>query len=530
MFADTIIRGARIVDGVSPSFVGDVALTGNTIGAVGISLPVEGYGTLVDGTGLMLCPGFIDMHAHSALRPFTNPYETAKIAQGFTTEVILPDGLGPAPVERSRVSERRTYLAGLEGQGPDDWPWTTLEDYLRVLDDLRLSTNVVACVPHSAVRESVMGSTNRLPTKSELAAMRSVVAAGFESGARALSFGLIYAPGLYADTAELRALAEVAAEYGAPLIPHVRNESSGLLDSVSEFVGVAETTGAPLHLSHLKLIGAEQMLPELITLLADAASRVDLTYDHYPYGAGNTLLTALLPPWALDGGPEQLLARLADSGQVHQITWDLEHGLPGWENLYGACGAEGIVITDGGERRTDAVGKSLGALADETGTSPISALVTLLRDTQLNSTMIDHYATEDTVRSLFAVPNGTVGSDGIYGAKPHPRLHGTAARVLGRYALRDKLVPLEEAVARLASRAAVRLQLNDRGRIAPGYRADLVLIDPAVFIDTASYEDPRRSPPGVHQVLVKGQVVYQDGAHVGTWPGMVTTSPAASSP
>lgn len=529
MDADLLIRGATVVDGSGPTFVGDVAVAAGVIAAVGHGqrgLAIEHAGTIVDADGLLLCPGFIDMHAHSAFRPFSNPRETAKIGQGFTTEVILPDGLGPAPVAPERVQARRAYLAGLEGHGPQQWDWTTLDGYLHALAGQSLSTDMVACVPHSAVREFAMGSANRAPDPTEIAVMRNVVAASFEAGARALSFGLIYAPGLYADTAELTALAEVAASYGAPLVPHVRNEAAGLLDSVREFIEVAEATGAPLHLSHLKLIGSPDLLPGVLELLAEAGNRIDLTYDQYPYGAGNTLLSALLPPWVFDRGPDVLLERLADADQVRLVRSDLKQGLPGWENLLGACGADGIVITDAGAERPDAVGRSLAEIASDTGTDPVGALVALLRDTRLDSSMIDHYASEETVRTLFGVPNGTVGSDGIFGAKPHPRLHGTAARVLGRFALQDKLVPVEEAVARLTSRAADRLRLTDRGRIASGYKADLVLLDPSELMDNATYEDPTRSPSGVREVFVRGEAVYRDGAHTGNFPGQVLRTAA----
>lgn len=521
MQADLVVRGAEVDDGTGTPRIADVAVTGGRITAVAPSLPVDGCGETIDGTGLLLCPGFIDMHAHSALRPFTDPLLTPKIGQGFTTEVICPDGLGPAPVAAAGVAERRRYLVALEGRGPRDWSWESQGEFLDCLAEQHPATNMVSCVAHSAVRDVVLGGDNRRPDQAETDAMRDAVRAGFDAGARGLSFGLIYAPGLYADTRELTALAEVAAHYGEPLIPHVRNESAGVLDSIREFIGICERTGAALHVSHLKLVGVPHLLADLVDLMTYAADRIDLSFDHYPYGAGSTLLSALLPPWALDGGPSALMHRLHDNGLILRMMRDMSSGLPGWENLFAACGPANITITDSPAPCHGAVGRSIAELARETGQEPEAVVLGMLRDTELAAGMIDHYASESTVRSLFAVPNGLVGSDGIFNEHPHPRLYGTAPRVLGRY-VRDGVVSRGEAIARLTWRAADRLGLADRGRIADGQRADLVLLDPDEFIDTATYDDPGRIPPGIHRVFVGGTTVIHGGTHTGARVGHIT--------
>lgn len=501
-----------------------MAVTDGLITAVAPSLSIESCGEQVEGGGLVLCPGFIDMHAHSALRPFVDPRQTPKAAQGFTTELICPDGLGPAPVRRAGVAERRRYLVALEGPGPENWGWESFGDFLDCLAAQRPTTNIVSCVPHSAVRDVVIGGANRRPDARETAAMREEVRAAFDAGARALSFGLIYAPGLYADTDELIALADVAASYGAPLVPHVRNESAGVLDSIKEFINVCERTGAALHVSHLKLVGVPHLLEDLVDLMVGAADRIDLSFDHYPYGAGSTVLTALLPPWALDGGPSALLHRLHDNALRLRMMREMTSGLPGWENLYSACGPGGITITDAPAPWAHAVGRSLADLAVESGREPEVLVLDLLRDTELAVGMIDHYAAEAVVRALFAVPNGLVGSDGIFNTHPHPRLYGTAPRVLGRY-VRDGVVSRQEAIARLTWRAADRLGLADRGRIQPGQRADLVLLDPAELIDTATYDDPCRTPEGIHRVFVGGTTVIAGKQHTGARAGQVTRTP-----
>jgi N-acyl-D-amino-acid deacylase len=351
--------------------------------------------------------------------------------------------------------------------------------------------------------------------------MRDEVRLGLEAGARTLSFGLLYLPGAYADTDELVALAEVAAEFGAPLVPHVRNEGRDVLGAVGEFVEVARRTGAPLHVSHLKSAADEKLIDPLLELLDDASADVDLSFDQYPYGAGSTVLSALLPAWAQEGGASATLARLRSSGERRQIARHMEHGLPAWENWFGMVGAERIVVTNAAPPNESASGRTLAELADERGVAPVEVVFALLDESELDVTMLQHYASEDAVRRIAAHRLQLVGSDAIFGVKPHPRLYGTAARFLGRFAIREGLVPVEEAVARLTARAAARLGLRDRGRVASGLRADLVLLDPERFCDTATYENPWRYPDGVVTVWVAGRPVWRDGRATGERPGAV---------
>jgi N-acyl-D-amino-acid deacylase len=510
-----------VYPGEDPPQDADVGVASGHIAAIAPSLPREGSREVVAADGLMLCPGFIDLHAHSALEPFHNPRLDPKVAQGFTTEMINPDGLAPAPVSRTGWRDRRTYLQALEGPGPEEWSWSSIPEYLEALAGARPATTLVPSVGHNAVRDFVMGGARRAPTAEELRAMRREVRAGFDAGARALSFGLIYMPGAFAGTDELAALATEAARVGAPLVPHVRNEGEGVLQAVREMIDVARRAGAPLHLSHLKVVGHPRLIPSLLGLIDEARRSMDITFDQYPYGAGSTILAALLPPWAQEGGPGETLARLREREAREAIARDVAQGLPGWENIFRACGPGAIVISHAAPPRDADVGKSVAALAQERGCDPWVAVVDLLTETALDAAMIDHYASEDAVRAIFRHPLHLVGSDAIFARHPHPRLYGTAARVLGRYALREKLISAEEAVARLTARAAWRIGLHDRGRIRPGLRADLVLLDPRSFLDTATYEEPRRPPEGVVGVWIAGQAVWRGNAHTGALPGGV---------
>jgi N-acyl-D-amino-acid deacylase len=489
-----VFRGATVCPGDGPSFSSDVGVADGRIVAIGDGLE----GDLVDAAGALLCPGFIDMHAHSALAPFDDPLLAPKILQGFTTEVICPDGLAPAPVDDRQA--RRAYLRALEGDGPPEWTWSSFAEYLDALDATRPAMTLVPSAGHGAIRDFVVGG-ERVPPR--IVEMQREVRLAFEAGARMLSFGLVYYPGAYADTDELVAVAEVAAEFGAPLVPHVRNEGTGVLTAVGEMVDVSRRSGAPLHLSHLKSLADESLIEPLLELVEQAGA----TFDQYPYGAGSTLLAALLPAWAQEGGAEATLRRAADRDSRRQIARDVETGIAGWENQLGTLGAHRIVVG----------GRTLA----ERGGEPVETVLDLLLETELSAQMIIHYASEDAVRTIAAHPLQLIGSDGIFGKHPHPRLYGTAPRFLGRFVLREGLLPLEEGVARLTSRAAERLGLDDRGRIEIGKRADLVLLDPERYVDSATYEDPKRSPDGVLGVWVAGERVVDDGRVTGARPGGV---------
>ena len=521
---DILIRGATVYPGDAPPFRGDVGVQAGAIDVVQPrheDAPAAEAAEVVEADGLILCPGFVDLHTHSALRSFEDPFLTPKLAQGFTTEVINPDGLAPAPVAPDRRAERQAYLRPLEGAGPETWPWTTVEEYLDALDASRPALSLVPSIGHGAVRDLVLGGGRVAVSAADLRAMRREVRLGLEAGARMLSFGLVYLPGAYAATDELVAVAEEAAASGAALVPHVRNEGHGLLDAVGEMVDVARRSGAPLHLSHLKSLADERLVEPLLELLERAATSIDVTFDQYPYGAGSTLLASILPGWAQEGGAPGTLSAIADRATRRRISRDIADGLPGWENILGTLGPEQIEIANAAAPNEEAVGRTLAEIAAARRSDPVTAALDLMGESALDVTMVLHYASDDAVRTIARHRLQLVGSDGIFGARPHPRLYGTAPRFLGRFAIREGLLPVEEAVARLTARAADRLGLGDRGRIEPGRRADLVLLDPGSYVDTATYADPCRAPDGVVGVWVNGARAWKDGAPTGARAGGV---------
>jgi N-acyl-D-amino-acid deacylase len=288
-----------------------------------------------------------------------------------------------------------------------------------------------------------------------------------------------------------------------------------VLEAVGEMIEVARRSGAPLHLSHLKVVGPEPPVERLLELVDAAAEEIAISFDQYPYGAGSTGLATCLPVWAQEGGVSATLARLARPEQRRRMREEIEAAPPGWDNSFVSCGPERITIANAPEGMAPLIGRTVATVASEREADPLETTFDLLAESELAITMVNEYATEEAVRAIAAHPRHTVGSDGIFGARPHPRLYASAARFLGRYALREHLVEAEEAVARLTSRPADLLGLADRGRIEPGKRADLVLLDPERYVDTATFEDSRVEPPGVLGVWVGGRRLVGEEAAPG---------------
>ena len=363
--------------------------------------------------------------------------------------------------------------------------------------------------------------------------MRREVARGMEAGAWGVSFGLIYTPAAYSTTEELVAVALEARRHGGLLVAHVRGESHNLLEAVGEMIDVSRQSGAALHVSHLKVLGPRNVgkLEELLELVDEAAGDgLDITFDQYPYGAAATVLSALLPPWAHEGGADDTLARLRDTGIHARLSHDLEDPGSGPENFYFHCGPDSIVVTDcGTSGPVDAVGRSVAEIAADRNVEPTQAVIDLLVETELSASMLVHYAEEATVTAITQHPLMLVGTDAIFAAKPHPRLWGTVPRFLGRYAIRDGLITLREAVARLSIRAAHRIGLHDRGAIAEGLRADLVAFDPPATIDEAWYDEPTRPARGIEWVIVGGEVTVDPEGLTGSRGGQVARRPVGHS-
>ncbi|MFE9772672.1 amidohydrolase family protein [Streptomyces sp. NPDC005931] len=526
---ELVIRDADVVDGSGePSYRADVVVDSGRIVSVVKEAAAAGCQRPkarreLDAEGLVLSPGFIDMHAHSDLALLRDPDHSAKAAQGVTLEVLGQDGLSYAPVDDRTLGEVRRAIAGWNGSGDDiDFDWRSVGEYLDRLDR-GVAVNAAYLVPQGTVRALVVGWEDRAATPAELDRMRRLVADGLEQGAVGMSSGLTYPPGMYADDAELTELCRVVAEYGGYYCPHHRSYGAGALEAYQEMIALAREAGCPLHLAHATMnFGVNKgRAPELLALLDEALDAgADISLDTYPYTPGCTTLVALLPSWAGEGGPEETLRRLADEDTAERIRHHLE--------VIGSDGCHGVPVDwgtvevsgTGDPALAEYVGRTVLESARARGETPWAVARGLLLEDRLAPTILQHVGHEENVRAVMRHRVHTGGSDGILqGARPHPRAHGTFPRYLGRYVRELGVLSLEECVARLTGRPAARLRLPDRGLVREGYKADLVLFDPATVAAGATFEEPRTPPTGIPHVLVDGRFVIEDARRTDALPG-----------
>lgn len=521
---DLLIRGGTVIDGTgAPGFRADVAVRGDEIAAVGPAASRAAAERVLDVDCLAVCPGFVDMHTHSDISLLVDGRSLPKTMQGVTTELIGQDGLSYAPVDDATLTEIRDQIAGWNGS-PDgvDWSWRSVAEYLDAFDG-RTSPNVAFLAPHGTIRLLVMGQEDRAPTPDELDRMRAVARQALEEGAFGLSTGLTYTPASYADTDELVSLCAELVPYGGFYAPHTRSYGRDAMAAYEESIEIAARSGAALHLTHCQLSfpGNEGRAGELLDRIVEAtAAGVEITMDSYPYEAGSTTMHGLLPSWVKEGGTGATLARLADAETRRRIRHEMEvegcdgfHGTPiDWGTLQ--------IASVGSERNRDLVGRRMDEAARAAGEEPFEFVCRVLLEERLNLLVLTFVGHEENVRELMRYRGHMGGSDGIMvGEKPHPRAWGTFARYLGHYTRDLGLFPLEETVRKLASLPCRLLHLWDRGLVRPGFRADLVVFDPERVRDTATYDDPRRHPEGIHHVLVNGELVVEDGEHTDALPG-----------
>jgi N-acyl-D-amino-acid deacylase len=523
---DLLITGGTVIDGTGTAGVrADVAVDSGRIVAIGNYLPGSELQAdrTIDATGLVVAPGFIDMHAHSDLQILANPDHTAKVSQGVTLEVLGQDGLSFAPIDDvTRVAVRR-QIAGWNGEPDDfDFSWSSVAGYLDRLDQ-GIACNAAYLVPQGTLRMMVVGTANRPATATELDQMKGLLAEGLQQGAVGMSSGLTYTPGMFADTGELVELCKVVAEYGGYYSPHQRSYGKGALEAYGEMIEIARQSGCALHLTHatMNFEPNKGRGVDLLAMIDQAlADGVDITTDTYPYLPGATTLSAILPSWSAEGGSDALVARLADPADRERITYELEQ--VGTDGCHG-CVTDWNTIEIGGVKNPElgnAVGHMVAALAVEAGQTPAEVFFDLLIRDNLATTILQHVGHEENVQAIMKHPTHTGGSDAILvGGKPHPRAWGTFPRYLAHYVRELGVLELADCIHHLTGRPAKRLRLADRGLVREGYHADLVLFDPAGVRDAATFDNPRQQAEGIPWVLVGGVPVIEAGHRTDALPG-----------
>jgi N-acyl-D-amino-acid deacylase len=512
-----VFAGALVCDGEgSPPVVADVYVADGLIQRVAPASDAHSGRTVIDASGYVLSPGFIDVHSHGDNSPFVADDDTTKILQGITTEVVGNCGISIGPHDPAAAdaffAQLPAFFPGVPRIGP------RFADVLSEADRLGYVTNYAPLVGHGTVRAAAMGEAARPAGAGDIVRMRALVSEALEAGAFGLSTGLIYPPGVFSDTDELVALAQVLGEQHI-YTSHIRGESDNVIASVEEVVEIGRRSGRRVHVSHHKAAGTANWgkSEQTLRILAQArASGVAVTQDMYPYRAGSTNLSATLPARYHDGGPRALLERLRAPGVLDDLRSAIANGEPGWENLAKNAGWDGILIATTRDHRFE--GSTLAELAVEMRTDPVEALVRVLLEEELAASMVVFMMDEPDIERILADPHTSIGTDGVppgLGGKPHPRTFGTFPRVLGEYVRARGVLALPEAIRRMTSLAADTFGLEGRGRIAEGFAADLVLFDAGTVADDLDYRDPVRMPKGIRMVLQAGRVVCEDGRYLG---------------
>jgi len=524
---ELLIKNAVIYDGSGEAPVrGAVGINADTIAAVG-ELPDAKGETEVDAQGMAVSPGFINMLSWATVSLLEDGRGMSDLLQGVTLEV-MGEGWSMGPLNEEMRQEQ------LETQGDIkyDIPWTTLGEYLTHLEEKGVSPNVASFVGATTLRIYEMGYEDRPPSSDEMERMKALARAAMEEGALGIGSSLIYAPAFYADTEELIELCKVAAEYEGMYITHMRSEGNRLLEAIDEVIEIAETAGLPAEIYHLKA-GGQKNWPKMDLAIqkidSARAAGIKITTDMYNYVAGATGLDAAMPPWVQEGGYEEWARRLAEPAIRKRVKAEMKTDAQDWENLYFAAGSADNLLLVGfkSDSLKKYTGKSLTEVAEMRGTSPEETAMDLVIQDGSRVGTVYFLMSEENVKKQIQLPYMSFGSDagalaaeGVFlKSNTHPRAYGNFARLLGKYVRDEQVISLQEAIRKLTALPADNLKIERRGRLEPGYYADVVVFNPETIQDHATFEFPHQYATGVQHVFVNGRQVVRDGEHTGATPG-----------
>lgn len=530
---DLLIRGATVYDGSGGApVVADVAVSGDRIATLqpplGARAAVE-----IDARGLAVSPGFINPLSHSYITMLHDGRSLSELMQGVTTQVF-GEGTSMGPLndaERERLATQDPALSY-------EVAWTGLVEYLEYAEKRGIAQNVASYIGATTLRINVAGHADRPLTDAELNHVRGMVRDEMSAGAIGIGSSLIYPPAFFATTEELIEMCRAAAPFGGRYISHMRNEGLDLLGGIAELARIAREADVPAEIFHLKASGRDAwhlMQPAIDRIEAARAEGLAITADMYPYAASSTGLWSCIPPWYHEGGPAKLFERLQDPSARAAIREEMLHRSEGWSNHYqGVGGGDGILVL---ATRTPELrryqGMTLTAIAHEQGTNPEDALMDLVLADRSRVGVAYFSMSEENVRLGLAQPWVSLGSDAASMAAEgafltratHPRAYGTYARFLGKYVRGQQVTTLPDAIRRLTRLPADNLGLDRRGRLEPGYFADIVVFDPATIADRATFDQPHQYAVGVRDVIVNGTPALRDGAFADAYPGRALYGP-----
>jgi N-acyl-D-amino-acid deacylase len=527
-----LIKNGRLVDGTgNPWFKADIGISEGKIEKIGSIKEKEEQ--TIDVEGLIVSPGFIDLHNHSDLTVLAYPHCENYLMQGVTTAVVGNCGLSMAPLNPKRMELLKTYLSPLLAPDFDyRWNWRTLGEFYKIVKEKGTGMNLVPLVGQGTIRVAVKGFEKSEASAQEMKEMKRLLAQSLEEGAFGMSTGLIYPPGSYTPTKELIELGRILKEYGRIYASHIRNEADFLMEALKEVIKIGEVNGIPVEISHHKASGESNWGKVNATLRAIREARergVEVGCDVYPYTAGSTTITAILPGWALEGGVERMLDRLKKKEARKKIKEELSKDTIKGENWIKEAGFDGIIVASCQSNR-EYEGKSLEEILREKGRlqEKYEGLLDLLLEIGGNASIVLFTMSEEDVKTVISSPISSIASDSWVTSpsigKPHPRAYGTFPRVLGKYVREERILTLEDAIRKMSSLPASKVRLKNRGLLKEEFWADLVVFDPAKIRDRSTYKDPHQYPIGIKYVIVNGQIAVENGKLTDSKPGKIIKS------
>jgi N-acyl-D-amino-acid deacylase len=517
---DIIIKNGYIVDGTGNTcYTGDLGIKDGKIVKIQSNIDEQAL-EFIDAMGLVVSPGFIDVHSHNDLVPFMDGnIQNLKLMQGVTTELVGQCGLGVIPCVEEETDIWKNYIRGVVGDPGFKWDFPNLDAYIDQIASKGLKNNITVLISHGAIRTSVMKFDNRIATKEEIDTMCEIVDNAMKYGAFGMSMGLQYIPGIFSSKEELINICKVIAKYDGIVMVHLRNHDDTIKNALEEIIYIAQQSKVRLHISHLRSYNSKELGCEAERIISYIEKAIDIgiktTFDEHLYLSGSTLMSQLLPPWIIAGGSEEMIKRLKNKETLLKLKEELrshQTHYAGWDNYSLITGWDGILITSvKKEENLKYIGKTVGAIAEELGIEAVDFALKLLMEEQFGVAIVtlNVFSEEDTIK-LIKHPLQMVGSDSIPAGNPHPRLYGNYPLFIGKFVRDKKALSLEEAIYKISYLPAKTLGLKDVGEIAVGKTADIVLFDLSEIKGFENYFEPTKAPIGVKYVILNGKLAVKD--------------------